>query len=56
LGVYKLWFTEPTRASAQRIIGSRLQTPDDADLDDMIDTVLGLLGRRKRDDYERAIR
>lgn len=56
LGVYKLWFTEPTRVSVQRLVASRVQAPEDSDLDDMISVVLGQLPAKDRNAYKRFVR
>lgn len=56
LGVYKLWFTEPTRVSVQRLGASQVQAPEDSDLDDMISVVLDQLPPKDRKTYRRLLR
>ncbi len=56
LGVYKLWFSEPGRASVQRLISSGVQTPEDSDLDDMIGVVLDQLARKDQHRYRQAVK
>jgi len=56
LGVYKLWLGEDGRAFVQQMLASRVQTPDDADLDDMIGVVLDQLHTRDQKRYRQALK
>jgi hypothetical protein len=55
LGVYKLWFTEPTRVAVQRLVASQVQEPEDSDLDDMFGVVLDLLPRKAKNAYRQSL-
>ncbi len=56
LGVYKLWLGEAGRASVQQLLTSRVQAPEDADLDDMIGVVLDQIHVRHKRRYRQAVK
>jgi hypothetical protein len=56
LGVLKLWIGDDGRAFVQQLLASDIQTPDDADLDDMIGVVLGQLTNKLQTRYRQDLK
>lgn len=56
VGIYKVWLGEDRRAFVQQMLTSGVQTPDDADLDDMIGVVLDQILARDQTRYRQALK
>jgi hypothetical protein len=56
LGVFKLWIGDDGKAFVQQLLASGIQTPDDADLDDMIGVVLDQLSNKLQTRYRQDLK